>query len=420
MHPSSLHHVDPDRRAKRLSSISVDPGNHISDAYEALADEETTRMLSALRHGVVLAGIETTLSASEWMTTVSPESGVPFRSKVWTALKMEDGTAEIAGNNPYRIVSARTADGPAVKSGQEVTMQQALFGASRGMSASYDPDTGKITGTGVDSDYTGMIWVPEQRLESPAVQLYMSQSHSLSLSDLGPSYPPPHLFHLTRLLETARQMGARNGYPFKVAQAVYGAPFAYAEGTILGYETDITDGLVKAVIEAPGGEKTASFLPKDADPSLSALKSAGTDVDRFEPLVSGGSSSIQGGVDRQLEDPIVVESTDRASDTITLEDNSHGLSSGDRAMLRVLTQGYESFVVVESTSGDQVTIRGEVGRVGSSDWAYLFPRDLAADGGGSASITVESPYAPTELETVRGAVSRGVPPNVSYSVSDSA
>jgi hypothetical protein len=435
MDPSALHHVNRDQRAADLAALSVDFQNYISDAYKSLAGAKTQRVLRALRHGVTLAGIESALRAAEWVTAVSPENGVPFKSRVWNTFEMENGVASLEGS-PYRIIGARTSNGTSAQPAEEVTMKDALINNTRWLDVIHDRTNDEIIGVNNDSDYTGTIWVPEQRFANPAIRKYVAQAHQVRLSDIGANYPPPHLFYLTRLIEQARQQGLESDLPFKAAQAVFGAPFAYAGGTIEYYSTgyftfdtdqegdkvmispDASGSLTVAIIKTDDGDFTASFLPNSSTGGETELKDPGTTVQKYEPLVTGGSaSSIPGGVDRQFGAPESVVSSDRSTNTLTLDTTTHGFSGGDRAALRVLNQDYKKFVVVESVTGADVTVRGEIGSISSSDWAYLAPRSTSAAGGGAATLSVSTPFPNGDIDLVQDVITRIAPAPIAYSVS---
>jgi hypothetical protein len=419
MDPSSLHHVDRDTRAARLSSVSIDFENYISDAYKALSDQQTLRVLRGLRHGVALAGIESSLRAAEWTTAVSPESGVPFQSRIWTLKEMSGGTATL-DPAPYRIIGARTVAGTNFPLGQNVSMKEVLIENTRWLDVSYDASTGEIVAQGEDSGYDGRIWIPERRLENPAVPRNYAQGHRLRRSDHDGGYPPPHLFHLTRLVESVREEGVRPGHMFRAAQAAFGAPFAYAGGTILGYKQG--DNWAWATIEMDDGTKTASFLPRDATGGEAALKPAGTEVRQFEPLVTGGSPPTETtGTDRTHGTPMLVAGTTGSTNTVHLDgsdltNNNPGLSAGDRARIRVLSQDVDSFLVVESTSGLDITMRGEIPPIAADDWAYLSKRTSAASGPGEVSLSVSTPWASGNRPTVTALLDRMVPPPMSYNL----
>lgn len=414
MDPASLHYVDRDARAAGLASVPIDLEHYISDAYKALSDVETLRVLRGLRHGVVLASIETSLRLAEWASAASPGNGVPFRSKVWTTVEMSSGTATL-DPAPYRIIGARTTSSTDFEAGRKVSMEDVLIGETRWLDVSYDKATGEITAQGDDSGYDGNIWVPEQRFENPAVRSHFAQGHEVRLSDIGGTYPPPHLFHLTRLIDTVRQEGDRPSRMFWAGQAAFGAPFAYSSGEILSYESG--DNWTWAVIESSEGERSASFLPESAGGGESALKSTGTTVDRFEPLVTTGSAPTYSlGNDIDLGDPKIVNDTTRDTDTIHLNDTNNSISAGDRLFFQIVNQDYTSFVVVESKSGGDLQVRGEVPAVGSNDWAYVTPQSTMAAGTGQASISVGTPFPNGDKAVVEDVVSRMLPPTLPYAI----
>lgn len=418
MHPAQFHIIDRDDRVRTLAGVSEDFGGYLSDAYDALSTPDTKTFLSALRHGTTLVGMETMLRTVEWASVASTTGSIPFRSKIWQVHTMSEGTLTL-DPAPYRILGVRTSaaeeGGATIPEAGPIDPEDVLVTQTRWLDVDYDSSTGTVTAQGSDSGYNGRVWVPEQRFENPAIRSHAAQSHNLRLHDLGPTYPPPHLFYLTRLVEQVRQDGLQPGRALQLAQAAYGVPFAYVGGTIDGYTAE--NGRAWARIDTGDGI-AASFLPNGATGAEGDLLSAGTTVDAFDTLVTGATGlSVTSGQNRAFETPIAVDSTTPTSNTLHFTSDP-GLSAGDALEFQILNSGYDSFLVVTATNANDVTVRGEVPPIAGADWAYVVPRSSSADGAGGGTITVSSPFSSSPIDQVESILRDALPPTLSVSVSE--
>jgi hypothetical protein len=406
---AQLHVLDEDRRLRQVRGDGIDTGSIVSDAYQQAATEETLRRLEAIREGVKVLGIDATLRLSTLFSSLTPGEAIPFFSESWVRVDFSGGEAELTPA-PYRVVSVQET----VEGGQ-IPFQ-------------YNSDDGTLGAIGTYTGYDGSAWVVEMRFANPYVENYLSQSHGLRAEHF-PTYPPPHLSYVTELVEQARQKGARPKTILRLGQALLGVPFAYEGGIITDYRRKGGVGL--AVIEDENGDKHGSFVPEDAslggaysvvEEDLSVmgslpLKAPGTSVERFEPLcITEASVGSPGGSSRSAGAPVEVKDTFPADNEIEFHDPP-GLSQGQVAELRVLTQDFDRTLRVESP-GTVTSVVGEVPPMGGEDAAYLIPVEGRATGAKDWSIQLESPYkrgAPKRR--IREEIKRSLPPGAPATIS---
>jgi hypothetical protein len=378
MHPSELHYIESSSsRADSLRGFSVDTGNYISDTYDHLSDQETKRFLRALRHGVEIAGIEAGLRSSEIVTSLSPKDALPFSSKIWRKRSTENGAITL-DPAPYRVV--RVEDG---------------IDQSNQIPHSYNNDTGVLTLDG--GNYSGEFWIVESRYKNKEAEQYIVDKYdAFEKWQFGPSYPPPHFLHFTRLFEEARQKGGRSYIAYRLASAALGVPFAYAPGTIREYNSQ--NGLRIAKIE-DGDKITGSFIPLST--SAENLKPVGTSVGAFEPLIqeNGNEGLKHNGKARQWSTPVLINSTEPRKEKITLDENV-SLDLFDRVRLRLLSGDFQEIYLVRHSNGNDVYVEGEIPPVSSSEWAYLQMLNESASPQSDLQLDVPTPYPVSDKEMV--------------------
>ena len=383
--------VDRDARVQQILGIPFDVVPYLPDSYYTFADESTETMTRTLHKGLAIVAIQESLMMAEQLSVIAPDQAIPYRHRIWLEV-VSDASGEVTlVQPPWAVIGVKAT----------------LSADSDWVAFSYDRTTGTISGLAADTTY----WLPEVRHYNPWVWSKIAAPLGFGPEHFPLGYGPEHLVQLLRVLRTGIQKGTNTATLTALASALAGNPFAYVAGTITAHEAN------HVVVTQADGTQTRCWLPEGQGAGSLALRAVSTEVELFEPLVTGGASvSITGKSDRVWGLPIEISSA--SGETFTLASNP-GATYGDRLRVRVLSSGFEAVYLVRSAKGSTLHVEGPVPTLSGGE--YGFAQRLEADPEPTLSVVVAatSSYGNHRAGTAETFVERALPSSVTANITTS-